>query len=96
MQAKHAIAINNLMLKTTESYINTFVSEDEDAGSISMYAEDVAHNVNALVNFNATKDVQALHDSIMLQDTLVREFYISVLLYIERNKLISKANFCCV
>ena len=63
---------------------------------INMYAEDVAHNVNALVAFNATKDAQALHDSIMLQDTLVREYYISVLLYIERNKLINKRNFCCV
>jgi hypothetical protein len=96
MQAKHIIVINNLMLKTTESYINTFVSEDEDASSISMYAEDVAHNVNALVAFNATKDVQALHNSIIMQDTLVREYYISVLLYIERNKLINKRDFCCV
>ena len=96
MQAKHMLKINTLMLKTTESYISTFVSEDEDASNISMYAEDVAHNVNALVAFNATKDVQALHDSIMLQDTLVREYYISVLLYIERNKLINKRNFCCV
>jgi hypothetical protein len=95
MQAKHIIVINNLMLKTTESYINTFVSEDEDASSISMYAEDVAHNVNALVAFNATKDASALHNSIIMQDTLVREYYISVLLYIERNKLINKRDFCC-
>ena len=96
MQVKHIIVINNLMLKTTESYINTFVSEDEDASSISMYADDVAHATNALVAFNTTKDVQALHDSIMLQDTLVREYYIAVLLYIESNKLIDKRNFCCM
>ena len=96
MQVKHIIVINNLMLKTTESYINTFVSEDEDAGSISMYAEDVAYNVNALVAFNASKDASALHNSIIMQDTLVREYYISVLLYIERNKLINKRDFCCV
>jgi hypothetical protein len=96
MQAKHVIVINNLMLKTTESYINTFVSEDEDEGSISMYAEDVAYNVNALVAFNASKDASALHKSIIMQDTLVREYYISVLLYIERNKLINKRDFCCV
>ena len=96
MQKTHIIVINNLMLKTTESYINTFVSEDEDTSNISMYAEDVAHNVNALVAFNATKDAQALHNSIMLQDTLVREYYIEVLRYIERNKLINKRNFCCV
>ena len=96
MQTTHIIVINNLMLKTTESYINTFVSEDEDVSSISMYADDVAHATNALVAFNTTKDVQALHDSIMLQDTLVREYYIAVLLYIERNKLIDKRNFCCI
>jgi len=92
----HVLAINTLMLKTTESYINTFVSEDEDVSSISMYAEDVAHNINALVNFNATKDTQALHDSIMEQDTLVREYYIDVLRYIESNKLINSNMFCCV
>ena len=96
MQTKHVIVINNLMLKTTESYINTFVSEDEDVSSISMYADDVAHAVNALVAFNTNNDAQALHDSIMLQDTIVREYYIAVLLYIERNKLINKRNFCCV
>ena len=96
MQTTHIIVINNLMLKTTESYINTFVSEDEDASSISMYAEDVARAANALVAFNASNDAQALHNSIMLQDTIVREYYIAVLLYIERNKLIDKRNFCCV
>ena len=95
MQVKHIIVINNLMLKTTESYINTFVSEDEDVSSISMYADDVAHATNALVAFNTSNDAQALHDSIMQQDTLVREYYIAVLLYIERNKLIDKRNFCC-
>ena len=93
--SKQVLAINTLMLKTTESYINTFVSEDEDVSSISMYTEDVAHNVNALVNFNATKDAQALHDSIMLQDTLVREYYIEVLQYIESAKLIPSSAFCC-
>ena len=96
MQTKHTVKINTLMLKTIESYINTFVSEDEDASSISMYAEDVARAANALVAFNASNDAQALHNSIMLQDTLVREYYIAVLLYIESNKLIDKRNFCCV
>lgn len=95
MQAKHVVKINTLMLKTIESYINTFVNDEDDISSLTMYADDVAHNVNALVAFNTSKDAQALHDSIMQQDTLVREYYISVLLYIERNKLINKCNFCC-
>ena len=94
MQTKHTVKINTLMLKTIESYVNTFVNED--ASSISMYADDVAHAANALVAFNADNDAQALHDSIMYWDTIVREYYIDVLLYIERNKLINKRNFCCV
>jgi hypothetical protein len=94
--AVHFLQIQRLMLSTTESYINTFADEQSDSSALDMYATDVQHNINALVAFNKNKDAQALHDSIMLQDTLVREYYISVLLYIERNKLISKANFCCV
>ena len=96
MQAKHVVKINTLMLKTIESYINTFVDDEDDISSLTMYADDVAHAVNALVAFNTSKDASALHNSIMMQDTLVREYYISVLLYIERNKLINKRNFCCV
>lgn len=88
------IAINKLMLNTTESYVNTFVNDDEsDVTSLTMYADDVAHNINALVAFNATKDAEALHNSIMLQDTLVREYYYNVLVYIETNMLVP-ANMC--
>jgi len=92
LTAKHIAQINVLLLKTTEQYINTFVN-DEDIQL--MYAEDVAHNINALVQFNTDKDVLALHKAIIMQDTLVREFYISVLLYIEDNALISANKYCC-
>jgi hypothetical protein len=92
LTAKHIAQINVLLLKTTEQYINTFVN-DEDISD--MYAADVAHNVNALVQFNKDKDVLALHKAIIMQDTLVREFYISVLLYIEDNALISANKYCC-
>ena len=92
----HVLAINTLVLKTTEDYINTFVSDSSNKSNLTMYADDVANNVNALVNFNATKDAQALHDSIMEQDTLVREYYIDTLRYIESNKLINSNMFCCV
>jgi hypothetical protein len=92
LTAKHIAQINVLLLKTTEQYINVFVN-DEDISN--MYATDVAHNVNALVQFNKDKDVLALHKAIIMQDTLVREFYISVLLYIEDNALISANKYCC-
>ena len=96
LKAHHFTQLQLLMLKTTESYINTFATEDDDASSLSMYATDVQHNINALVAFNTDKNVQQLHNSIMLQDTLVREYYIDVLRYIEDNALISANNFCCI
>jgi len=97
LTSAHIAQINKLMFKTTKSYINCFcLTAPIRTENFSMYADDVAHNINALVNFNATKDVQALHDSIMQQDTLVREYYIDVLLYIENTKLISADSFCCV
>ena len=94
--AVHFLKIQFLMLKTTEDYINTFVTSTDDSTSLSMYADDVAYNTNALVAFNKNKDAQQLHDSIMQQDTLVREYYISVLRYIETNKLINSNRFCCI
>jgi hypothetical protein len=92
----HFVKLQFLMLKTTEDYINTFVREEDELSSISMYAKDVQHNINALVQFTQDKNVQELHNSIMLQDTIVREYYIEVLRYIENNNLIPAYNFCCI
>jgi hypothetical protein len=92
LTAKHIAQINVLLLKTTEEYINVFANEED---IYTMFAEDVAYNVNALVQFNTDKNVLALHNAIIMQDTLVREFYISVLLYIEDNALISANKYCC-
>ena len=36
MQAKHVVKINTLMLKTIESYINTFVNDEDDISSLTM------------------------------------------------------------
>ena len=94
--AVHFLQLQRLMLSTTESYINTFADAQSDSSALDMYATDVQHNINALVAFNKNKDAQALHDSIMYQDTLVREYYYSVLHYIESNKLINSNKFCCI
>jgi hypothetical protein len=97
LTSAHIAQINKLMFVTTNSYIDIFcLTAPIHTENFSMYATDVQHNINALVNFNATKDVQALHDSIMLQDTLVREYYIDVLRYIENTKLIPADNYCCI
>jgi len=92
---KHIVAINQLMLKTTAEYINCFAKDETDVDQFKMYTDDIAHNVAALSVFNTTLDTEVLHDNIMLQDTLVREFYISVLLYIEKNKLVPANMFAC-
>jgi len=93
---KHIVAINQLMLNTTADYINCFAKDETDVDQFKMYTDDVAHNIAALNVFNTTLDTQQLHDNIMLQDTIVREFYIDVLLYIENNKLIPASSFCCI
>jgi hypothetical protein len=93
---KHIVAINQLMLNTTAEYINCFAKDETDIEQFKMYTSDIAHNIAALDVFNSTLNAEVLHDNIMRQDTLVREFYISVLLYIENNKLISANRFCCI
>jgi hypothetical protein len=45
--------------------------------------------------FNTTLNAELLHNNIIYQDTLVREFYYSVLKYIEDNKLIPSNMFAC-
>ena len=95
VSAIHFLEINRLMLKTTERYINCFVDKDTGISSVKMYTDDVAHNIAALSVFNSNKDAGALHNSIMYQDTLVREFYYTVLKYIEDNKLIEQHEYTC-
>ena len=92
---KHIVAINQLMLNTTAEYINCFAKDETDIDQFKMYTSDVAHNIAALDVFNTTLNAETLHDNIMRQDTLVREFYITVLLYIENNKLIPANMFAC-
>jgi len=88
----HITNINTLMLNTISTYIkhyNTANTYD------NLIAQDVLHNSYALHKFNNTKDVQQLHNTIIAQDTLVREYFIAVLQYIENNNLIAANKFCC-
>ena len=96
----HILQINMLVLKTTEDFITFSTTQYGDhfpitADNLKYSAMDVQKNINALVQFNADLNVQQLHDSIMLQDTFVREYYIATLQYIEENNLIAKNAFCC-
>jgi hypothetical protein len=97
----HKREINMLMLKTTQDYIDFSTTQwgvnmPVTLESLQFHTQDIQHNVNALVAFNKDNNVQQLHDTIMQQDTFVREYYISVLQYIEQNALIPTSMFCCV
>jgi len=90
----HAVAINKLMLPLISTL--AFIDDDNDINTLKMYADDIAHNVNALCVFNMTLDASVLHDNIMRQDTCPREHFYTVLRYIEDNKLINANMFTCV
>ena len=61
----------------------------ERAGEVKylqMYVKDVTYNLNVLNAFIANSNVQTLHtlrESIILQDTIVREYFIKTFNYIE-------------
>jgi hypothetical protein len=97
----HKLKINMLVLKTTEDYISFSTTQHGvnfpiTVDNLQFSTLDIQHNINALVAFNTDNNVQKLHDSIMQQDTFVREYYIDTLQYIESNKLINANNFCCI
>lgn len=93
---QHKLAIINTMFADLASYVNIYCTNHKDVDNTNMYCTDIVHNTNALDVFNATNNVQQLHESIMLQDTLVREHFINTLRYIEENNLISPRYFACM
>ena len=88
----HITNINHLMLDT----ISTYIKQYNTANTYDpLVITDTLHNTYALHKFNSTKNVQQLHNAIIMQDTLVREYFINVLQYIENNNLIATSKFCC-
>jgi hypothetical protein len=91
---RHIVAINRLMLPLIAT-VGTFSDDEQDMNMFKMHVGDVAHNVAALDVFNHNLDAVALHDSIMMQDTLPREHFYAVLKYIEDNALIPESMYAC-
>jgi hypothetical protein len=90
---KHQVAVNQIMLATISQYIEDFaVGSDED---VLMYADDVAYNSRVLGQFNKDRDAAKLHDAVTHQDTVVREYFIDVLRYIESNELVPTQQYVC-
>ncbi len=92
----HKQRIISIMLKTTAEYIDIFVTTNPEQDCYDMYANDVAYNTAALNDFVASEDYAKLHTAIIRQDTLVREYYYTTLVYIEQNALIPKRKFACI
>jgi hypothetical protein len=91
LSKKHQFAINQIMLATISQYVQDFaVGADED---ILMYADDVAYNSKILKEFNVHLNAAKLHDAVLMQDTIVREYFIDVLQYIEGADLIPAHQF---
>ena len=91
---RHVVAINRLMLPLIAT-VGTFSDDEQDMSMFKMHVGDVAHNIAALDVFNHNMDAVALHDSIMMQDTLPREHFYAVLKYIEDNALIPERMYAC-
>ena len=90
----HALLINRMMLPLIAS-LAEYEQNEQDLGMFKMYVGDVAHNIAALDVFNHNMDAVALHDSIMMQDTLPREHFYEVLKYIEDSALIPEDMYAC-
>ena len=90
----HTVAINKLMLPLIKT-VAYFDADETDLIMFKMYVGDMAHNIAALQVFNDTLDAAQLHNSIMYQDTLPREHFYDVLVYIEKNKLIPAKMCAC-
>jgi len=94
LTALHFHNTKTAMRNAIVQYANAYLANETDNSMLQMYAEDIANANEALAQFIATRDAAQLHSAIMYYDTAVREEFISVLLYIEQNKLIAAEDFC--
>lgn len=71
---------------------NVFADELREE-AVAMYANDIARAAVALNAFIATRDAVALHNTIVRWDTDVREAFVSVLQYIEKEQMVPETEF---
>jgi flagellar biosynthesis regulator FlbT len=91
LTVKHYVNIISITTATLNAYkqfvANMLADELSDDNDATMYANDIAYMSDVLNTFKKCKDVKQLQNSIMLQDTFVREEFIDTLLYIEKHNL---------
>ena len=94
----HYLNIIAITSATLQEYTNFCLHCAKDADSTAdsnvMHLADILYMQRALNAFINNSNVAQLQDSIMTQDTFVREYYINTLQYLEDNNLVS--NFYCV
>jgi len=90
---KHYINIIAITLATLQQYTKFCLQCAQDADNTAedntMHIEDILYMQTTLNNFIKDKNIEQLQDSIMTQDTFVREYYIDTLQYVEDNNLVS-------
>ena len=91
LTAEHKIAITKLMFEDIAKYCNYY----GDGTYTANVCADLQYNITALQLFETSNNAEQLHDTIVQQDTFVREHFIKVLRYIEKNNLIASKHFVC-
>jgi len=81
-QYKTVIALTSATLQQYTQFCLQYAQDDDKCDSV-MHLGDILHMQRALNKFIHTANADALQDSIMQQDTFVREYYIDTLRYIE-------------
>ncbi len=75
------------------AYTANVFADELNERAVAMYANDIAAAANALNEFIKTSDAVALHKRIMYWDTDVREAFVSVLQYIEKEQMVPETEF---
>jgi hypothetical protein len=88
------IAITSATLQEyTDFCLRCAKHADSTADSNVMHLADILYMQRALNAFINNNNVAQLQDSIMMQDTFVREYYINTLRYLEDNNLVAQ-HYC--
>jgi len=94
---KHYINIIAITSATLQEYTNFCLhcarAADNTAEDNVMHLADILYMQRALNAFINNSNIAQLQDSIMTQDTFVREYYINTLQYLEDNNLVK--NYYC-
>lgn len=92
----HYTQIVYAMRNSIVKYTNAYLAKEADDTMLQMYAEDISNANELLAQFVATRDAAQLHNAIVSFDTAVREEFVDVLLYIERNRLVAEDECVCI